>query len=227
MMEKIPIYKTPEDAFEKFVKDYKKEFIERIKKLPNEELPHVEPGIRKLYFETYHLCALGIHNATIVLCGVLCEALLKDLIYDKEKKEAHEIKEMKKNATFGRIINFCSKRDYIDLEETAWFKKIKDEIRNLYQHINVKEIVTKTFGGQPFYRAQRIQIPKEASGEEFLKMLGDAKDNPQFNALFSGEDLRPLYDLEKGNIDENRSLLLFLEVDEFLRKFAKKHFKQG
>lgn len=227
-MDKLKIYKTPEDAYGRFVQDSKERFIERIKQLPNEELPHIEAGIRKLYFETYYLCALSFHNATITMCGVLCEALLKDLIYDKEKKEAHEIQEIgEKNATFGNIINFCSKKNYIDQEETDWFKKIKDEIRNLYQHINVKKIVTKTFGGQPFYRAQKIQIPKNASGEELLKILKDAKDNPQFNTLISGEQIRPLYDIEKGRIDEHTSLPLFLEVDKFLRDFAKKHFNQG
>ncbi|MBI2107283.1 hypothetical protein HYT57_04845 [Candidatus Woesearchaeota archaeon] len=227
-MVKIQIYKTPEDAFEKFIQNSKNEFIDRIKQFPNEELPPVEAGIRKLYYETYYLCALSFHNATIILCGVLCEALLKDLIYSKEKKEAHEIQEIgETNATFGNVITFCSKKGYIDSEETVWFRKIKNEIRNLYQHINVKKVVTKTFGGQPFYMAQKIQIPKNASGEELLKILKDAKDNPQFDTLISGEEIRPLYDLEKGRIDEQRSLPLFLEVDKFLRDFTKKHFHRG
>ena len=222
---KLKIYNNPEEAFEQFIKDHKEIFIGRLKQLPDEELPHVETRIRKLYFETYSLCVLGFHNSTIIMCGVLCEALLKDLIYDKEKKEAHEIPEIgERYATFGRVINFCFKKKYINSEEKGWFLRIKEEIRDIYQHGNVKKIVTKKIGGPPICRAQRIKIPENSTGEELFKILKDVVKNPQINELISGEEMRPIYDITKGMIDEQISLPLFLEVDKFLRSFAIKYF---
>ncbi|MCD4759458.1 hypothetical protein K8R33_01050 [archaeon] len=227
-MIKLPIHNGPEKAYKGFVQESEKKFIERIKQLPNEELPHVEVGIRKLYFETYYLCALGFHNATIVMCGILCEALLKDLIYDKEKKEAHEIGEIgEKSATLGNVIIFCSDKKYIDPDEAGWFREIKNNIRDLYQHSNVKKIVKKTLGGEPVYLEKRIEGPTKIGAEEFLKRVKEVIGHFKPDGLVSGKNMRPLYDLEKGRIDEQRSLPLFLEVDKFLRVFAIKHFKQA
>jgi hypothetical protein len=223
-MIKIPIYTTPEEAFEKFTQNRKNDFLERIKQLPDEELPHVELRVRKLYFETYYLCALDFHNATIVMCGVLCEALLKELIYDKERRELTEIVG-EKIATFGTAINYCLDKKYITEEEANWFKNIKNIIRDLYQHSNVKKIVKSSYGGEPYYRAQKIEIPENVKGEELLKLMRDAIKNPKPNTFISGRDIRSVYDVQKSRIDEIRSLPLFLDVDKFLRKFAEKYFK--
>lgn len=198
-------------------KDY---IVDRLGKLPSDDLSiYAEPRLRKLYHETYFLVSLGMHNASIVMCGVLLEALLKEVIYNKAGKELSDIVG-EKNANLGRAINFCYYKRYITENDQIWLKEVKDDIRNKYLHSNVGTISK----GAVF----EVWSIFHKTPEELLSILQDIRSGkielppPK---LMTGDDLRVISDIAKGQIDEKRSLPFFLEVDKFVREIIKKHFE--
>ena len=94
-------------------------------KLPNEELPFMEPHLKALYFQVYFLTAYGFHNPALTMCGVLLEALIKQRIFDNGVSD-EKIEEM----DFGVAIKECSKRKIISEEELNFLKDKKNKLRN-------------------------------------------------------------------------------------------------
>lgn len=211
------IYKDPEEAVNNLCSKENKEYIiDRLKKLPSEGFPYYPgPRIVKLWLETYHLASMFFHNATICMCGVLLEALLKETIFLKRNMELADIVG-KKNADFGRAISFCKKEGYISKDEAKWLEEIKDEIRNPYLHSNIREITE----GRALPGWVIDSTPKDLRNK--IESIQSGKIKP---VKLTGHECRVIDDVLKGIIDEERSLPLFLEVDKFVRRIVKRHFK--
>lgn len=202
------IYEDPKNAIEHYFKSMNDLAIQRLSKLPKEQLPHCEPRIRVLYFETYFLVSLAFHNASIVMCGVLLEAVLKDILYFKEKFD-EEIE-------FYDAIEKCKKGGYITKEEASWLHDVRKRIRNLYVHARVGEVV-KIAAKMAGIEGKVLDVGFR--GWEFNLETGETTEK-----IFYGSELRPIDLLAKTKIDEQISLPLFLKVDEFTRAVCKRHF---
>lgn len=99
---------------------------------PLNDLPHMEPRLLQLYHETYYTTLLGFHNVSIIMQGVLLEALVKEIIFENEKKDFKK--------AFGKAISHCDKKKYLDTEEIKFLTLFKDGIRNIYQHVDISAL---------------------------------------------------------------------------------------
>jgi len=214
------IYTDPEKEVDDWFKNSRASIVDRLKKLPSDNLSiYAEPRVRALYGQTYMLFSLGFNNATIVMCGVLLEAMLKEVIYFREKRDFTEIVGIE-NADFGRAINFCEDKGYITEDEAERLRKLKDQIRNPYLHSNVERI-TKDMG----VLGWEIQFRSPEELLEKLKLIKEGKLELPKPKMVAVNDLRAIGDIIKGEIDEKTALPLFLEVDAFVRMMIKRHFE--
>jgi len=170
--------------------------IKRLKKLPSEELPFAEPRIRMLYYEAHYLTALGLFNASIVISCILLEALLKEILFFRDKDI--------KDRTFGSAIDECQKRGYITNAEAKWLKSVKSNIRNWYIHSNLEKI-----GKDIGFKAFAINLETRKIEETVL----------------FGENVRAVYDIAKNQLDKRMAIPFFLDVDKFTREICTRHFQ--
>lgn len=195
-----------------FIQALQKSASENISKMPSlDNLPHMEPHLRALYHETYYVTLLGLHNVSIIMQGVLLEGLVKEVIYDKEKEDFQK--------PFGLAIDQCEKKGYLDAKEIGFLKDFKNEIRNIYQHVDVKEL-TK---GIPV-AGWLIKIDKNDVAGSILKGINAVKEGragPPTPITY--EKLRPVGHIIKESIDKRQSLPLFREVDKFVREMLSKY----
>ena len=177
------------------------------------DLPHMEPRLRQAYMDTYCVTMMGFWNVSIIMQGVLLETLVKEIIYAKEKKDFRK--------AFGYAINRCEKKGYLTDVEIKFLRGFKDQIRNLYQHVDVKKIV-----GKSKVRGWKIPLEKGKVGESLLKGIKKVKKGEVGPGELVGyKDLRPVGTVIKGTIDKQRALPLFLHVEKFVRGLSTKHFK--
>jgi hypothetical protein len=92
----------------------------------------MEPHLLALYRETYFTTLLGFHNVSIIMQGVLLEALVKEIIYSREQADFQK--------PFGAAIKRCETEGYLDSDEIEFLTSFKDLIRNLYQHTDIKTL---------------------------------------------------------------------------------------
>lgn len=176
-------------------------------------LPHMEPRLRQIYTETYCITMMGFENVSIIMQGVLLETLVKEIIFEKEKKDFRK--------PFGYAINRCEKKGYLTDVEIKFLREFKDQIRNLYQHVDVKKIV-----GESKARGWWIPLEKGKVGESLLKGIKKVKKGEAGPGELVGyKDVRPVGAVIKGTIDMQRALPLFLYVEKFVRGLSTKHFK--
>ncbi len=214
----------------------KKKFIEselnRIKiglskmldKLPNKELPFMEPHLRVLYFETYFLLAYEFYNASLVLMGILLENITKERLFlDGIKDE--ELEEM----TFGRAINKCEEMKILNSQELGFLKKKKQELRDPYAHYNkmklskdvyfptwkIKNPVEKLIALDK--RVRRGELTELQARQELIKGI-----KPE---LMSSKEFKPMAQIAKSEKEKGSAVDIFLEINTFTRKFAEKYFK--
>lgn len=180
------IWSDAEKEIPQLLDQMEKPSIERLKQLPAEQLPSTEPRIRMLYFEAHYLTTLGFFNASIVISCILLEALLKEILYfrDKTTRDLH----------FGDAINMCKKRGYISGDEAEWLNEVRNNIRNWYVHSNIEKIA-KSIG----FRGWELDAARGKVEEKIL----------------FGNEVRAIYDIGKRELDTKLAIPFFLAVDEF------------
>lgn len=201
--------------------EFLEEQIEKIRKrglencdylLAMDKLPHMEPRLRQIHLEAYLMTLLGFPNISIIMQGVLLEALVKEIIYDKEKKDFR--------GSYGSAINHCRDKGYITEDEFKFLDEFREKIRNIYQHIDVTELTKASYA-----KVYRIPVNREdplgsiISGVEEV-LIGKAKPPKKMTV----DELRPLGAIIKQKIDEETYLIQFLYVDYFVRKTCRKYF---
>ena len=190
---------TKKTEADKIIKDYldknKEGFIERYRYLPIYDITtHLEPYIKQLYWEAKELYWLGKYNACIIICCVVIEAILKDVIRTKEKKQSVKI-------DFEDVINHCKTKDYIDEIDKVWLVYVKDRFRNPYIHSRLEDII-------PLIITPGVSI---------------GGFNPDVQ-MISAKTMPVLRDIMKPDFDKEESLKLFKETHKFIKKISEKHF---
>lgn len=190
------IWSDAEKEIPQLLDGMKQNSIERLKKLPFEQLPFAETRIRMLYFEAHYLTTFGFFNASIVISCILLEAILKEILFFRDK--------VTKDMYFSTAIDECQKRDYITEGEAEWLRYVKNNIRNWYVHSNIEKIA-KDVGFGAWY----VDLKTGEIGRDVL----------------FGDDIRAIYDVAKNVLDTKIAIPFFLKVDKFTRKMCRRHFK--
>ena len=130
-MEPNKFYLDKDELIKRELESMKLNLTKNLDKLPNEELPFMEPHLRALYFETYFLLAKGFYNASLVLCGILLENLIKEKLFNENISD-----EKLENMTFGQSIVKAEKLKTLNKDEINFLEEKKKVIRNPYAHYN-------------------------------------------------------------------------------------------
>lgn len=197
---------------------------ENLDKLPNEELPFMESHLRALYFQIYFLTAYGFHNASLVLCGILLEAVVKERLFNEGIKD-EELERM----TFGDTISKCKSINCLNEEELKFLESKRDELRNPYAHYN-KIKLTKDKYVPTWEVPNAVEKLIELDG---LVTSGKITEEQARKELIKGQPLmfksskefRPIAQILKSEEDKTKAIPIFLEIDKFVRNFAVKYFK--
>jgi len=217
------LYEDKDKLIETELKNLKNELNKNLDKLPNEELPFMEPHLRALYFQTYFLIVYGFYNASLVLCGILLETITKERLFNEGIKD-EELERM----NFGGAISKCKSMKVLDEDELKFLESKKDELRNPYAHYNKMKLTKGKY--VPTWRIPNIvdkikaldklvtsgKITEAQAGQELIKGI-----NP---ILKSSKEFRPMAQLIKSEEDKNKAIPIFLEVDRYVRAFALKYF---
>jgi len=197
------------------------EFLQEIKKkgsknceymLSLENLPHMEPTLRQIHLETYLVTLLGFPNISLIMQGILLEALLKEIIFEKERTDFH--------GSYGSALEHSNMKGYLDKKDYRFLDEFRDKIRNRYQHIDVKELTEGSYA-----YVYKVKIDKDDPAGSILKgtlEVLSGKSKPPIK--MTPEQMRPLGQIMKLQIDENIYVEQFLYVDYFVRKMCRKYF---
>lgn len=223
-IEKQKIYSDKKKLIESELIRTKDILSKMLDKLPNEELPFMENHLRALYFETYFLLAEGFYNAALVLCGILLETVIKEKLFIEGIKD-----ENLENINFGQAINKCKEKDFLTDEEISFLEDKKEKLRNPYAHYN-KIKLSKGI----YFHGWKIENPVEKLKELGERVKGGEITEEQARKelikgvpaeLISSEELRPLSQIAKSEMERKGAVNIFLEIDKFVRDFATKYFK--
>lgn len=222
---KQKIYSDKEKLIESELERTKDIMSKMLDKLPNEELPFMEPHLRSLYFETYFLLAEGFYNASLVLCGILLENLVKEKLFMEGIKD----EELEGNLTFGSAIKKCGEMKLLTDGELKFLEDRKLKLRNPYAHYNKMKLsqgvyfpVGKidNFIGKIIPILERVNKGELTEGGARQELFKDVKLEPK-----SSEEYRFIAQIVKSEIDKEQAIPIFLEIDKFIRDFAEKYFK--
>jgi hypothetical protein len=142
-VEKICPDPTPEELKKLFDSRYKRA-LEIVERVPS--FIALQPAIQQLYSEIRECILFGVNGAAITLCGILVEFVLKyvsyywdtpesDIVFDAEKWD-----QIVENTQFGDAIIQANKLGIIDDIEASELRKFKDEVRNRYNHYNIRKL---------------------------------------------------------------------------------------
>ncbi len=221
---KHKIYSDKKKFIENELEKIKDTMSKTLENLPNEELPFMEPHLRALYFETYFLLAEGFYNASLVLCGILLENIVKEKLFMEGIPD-----EDLENMDFGVAISKCIEKNVLTKDEINFLRNRKNRLRNPYAHYNKMKLSKGIY-----FRAWKIENPVEKLkelGEQVRK--GELKESEARKKLIEGvkpefissEDLRGVSHIAKGEMEKKQAVPVFLEIDKFTREFAEKYFK--
>ena len=216
------IFNNKEKLIEIELENTKKSLDERLDKLPNEELPFMQPHLRSLYFQAYFLFAYGFDNASLVISGILLESLVKEILSinglsDRELEETD----------FGKAISLCEK--FLTKDEIEFLKEKKNSLRNPYLHFNRVRLTKGIYvpawkiPNEEFMALADKRKRGELTDEEFRKELIKGK----VPEIVDSQSFKPLATILKAEVDKVKCLPAFLEIDKFVREFAEKYFKKS
>jgi len=222
----LKIYQDKEKLIESELGRMKNSLSKMLDKLPNKEIPFMEPHLRALYFETYFLLAQEFYNASLVLMGILLENIAKEKLFIEGVKDK-ELEEM----SFGKVISWFEKMEVLDSQELEFLKKKKEELRNPYAHYNKMKLSEGIyFSGWKIpsdglvsklialdKRVKDGELTEKEAQQELIKGV-----KPE---LISSKEFRPIAHIAKREREKVSAIDIFLEIDKFIRDFAKKYFK--
>ena len=222
--EKQKIYLDKEKLIEVELASTKENMSKILNKLPNEELPFMEPHLRALYFETYFLLAESFYNASLVLMGILLENIVKEKLFMEGIKD-EELEKMNFGGALIKIKPFISENEFKFLED----RKLR--LRNPYAHYNKMKLSEGIYF--PVWK-----IPAEGLAPRMIELDKKLKEGKltELEArqelikgiqpeMMSSKELRPAAHIIKGENEKAQVVNVFLEIDRFVRKFAEKYFK--
>lgn len=144
----MKFYQNKEKFIEKELENLKKALEINLDTLPNEELPFMENHLRVLYFESYFLLAYKFYNASLVICGILLENLVKEklgipkIVWCKKGETSKNSKEqLIKNRIFTEKQFNQSNKDTIALIKTFKFSFLEMSLKNAKEIKNFEHFV--------------------------------------------------------------------------------------
>ena len=220
--EEQKIYLDKEKLIENELANTREIMSKTLDKLPNKELPFMEPHLRSLYFETYFLLAKGFYNASLVLMGILLENVIKEKLFMEGTKD-EELEKINFGVALTKIKPFISDEEFKFLDD----RKLR--LRNPYAHYNkmklsegiyfpvwtVENPVQKLIALQE--RVNKGELAEAQARQELIKGV-----EPK---LMSSKEFRPISQIAKSEKEKSQVTDVFLEIDGFVREFAEKYFK--
>ncbi len=220
--EKRKLYEDKEKLIEIELASTKDTMSKMLDRLPNEELPFMEPHLRALYFETYFLVAEGFYNASLVLMGILLENIIKEKLFMENIKD-EELEKMNFGGALIKIKPFISDDEFKFLED----RKLR--LRNPYAHYNkmklsegvyfpvwkIKNPVEKLIALHK--RVNKGELTEAEAQKELIRGI-----DPE---MMSSKEFRPISQIAKSEREKSQVVNVFLEIDKFVKKFAEKYFK--
>jgi len=166
-----------------------------------------------LYEDCYHTLLIGRYNASIVMMGVLLEALMKERIWLKLGEDFRR--------AYGACLKKIENEKLMEVKDIRFLRNFKDKVRNLYQHADEYEITRGLFA----------QVwPLQFEGELSLKKLERAMENTRSGRLkpivLSAATTPQIRSTLKQAQDRKRAIKLFNRVYDFLLAAKVKYFKQ-
>ena len=175
------------------------------------DLPN--PRLFFLYEDCYHTLLVGRYNASIVLMGVLLEALMKERIWLKLGIDFR--------GAYGACLKKIEDERLMKVEDIQFLRRFKDKVRNPYQHADEAQIVQ----GLGFVRAWPIELKRNATLQKLEKSLEEIKSGRLKPQLLPVDHpaIRPII---KQEYDRKHAIDLFNKVYDFLLIAHAKYFKQ-
>jgi len=218
------IYPDKEKFIESELDRIKNSLSKMLDKLPNKELPFMEPHLRALYFETYFLLAQEFYNSSLVLMGILLENFTKEKLL-MEGTSNEELEKM----TFGEVIKKCRQNGFLDVEELSFLENKKKTLRDPYAHYNKMKLSKGIYFPtgkihnpveklkQLHKRVEKGELTESQARQELIKGIK--------LELMSSKEFPPMAQIAKSEKEKSSALDIFLEIDKFIREFAEKYFK--
>lgn len=171
------------------------------------------PRLFFLYEDCYHTLLIGRYNASIVLMGVLLEALMKERIRLKLGIEFQH--------PYGPCLKKIEKERLMDAKDIQFLRTFKDKIRNPYQHADEYKILQGCFAKVwPFKIEGELTFEKI---EQFMKDVTAGKLKPK---LLPAADIPSIRSVVKQSFDRVRAIELFNQIFDFLIEANARYFKQ-
>lgn len=133
------------------------------------EYPKTSPQtLVDLRNEAEQLVKLRFNHAGIVVCSILLEATLKELINQKTGEDTAKMR-------FNSAIDKCRVAGLITEKEFKWLKNVNSLVRNNYIHFNVDQLLK-------YLKLDGQQVSKHAVKKEIDKLIVDQlfKDVDEF-----------------------------------------------
>jgi len=179
--------------------------------ITSDDLPN--PRLLFLYQDCYQALLIGRYNASLVMMGVLLEAVMKERI---ELKLGEYF-----SKPFGPCLQKIETHKLMSQEHIFFLRKFKDIIRNPYQHDDEADIMNGIY--MPTWPIKfESEISAEAIGD-LMKNIRSGKIKPKFLPV---SEIPAIRSFAKQSYDQKRAIKLFTEVHDFLIEVCKFYFKE-
>lgn len=172
------------------------------------------PRLFWLYEDCYHCLLTGRYNATIVLMGVLLEAIMKERLHLKLGSNFDKL-------SYGKCLKKIIQMRFMEINDIKFLLRFKNKVRDVYQHSNETEI-TKGLSA-PI-------LAFEFKGPLTIEKIQEANEGARSGRLkptrVSTNELPFLKSIVKQKIDETSAISLFNEVYQFLVCAKMVYFKE-
>lgn len=159
------------------------------------------PGLYFLYEDCYYTLLIGRYNASIVLMGLLLEALMKERIRLKTGKDLR--------GPYEQCLREIEKKGLMEPRDIYFLRQFKEKIRNPYAHFDELEIVSGMT--VPVW-----EIPTTDLAPEKLKKILDSIKAGQFKPKLVQATHPALRSIAKQAYDSKSAIALFNQVYDFL-----------
>lgn len=167
--------------------------------------------IYSCYKDVYQTLFIGRYTASIILMGVLLEAIVKERIRLKTGKYF--------KGSLGNALNELRNKKLMDNWDIIYLKNLKDEIRNPYQHVD-DEMILKNKYLQHFPLEFKNENPDLA---KIMKLVDDAVSG-KIQPTTIPADTPEIRKIAKERISKKLALILFNNITEFLIAANVKYF---
>jgi hypothetical protein len=211
---------------------YQEEWIENsnyLFALLRPELPSniiLTPGLKALYEDCYHTLLIGRYNASIVMRGVLLEAMMNERIRLKTGKDFSKpygacidrLMGIRRNK--GRIEQAGDGCSLVALKDILFLDKFRDKVRNQYAHFDEAKLVAGRV-----MKGWEIPINDLTNPANFEKVMREIETGQRKPMLLQATH-PALRSASKLNSDRVIAIQLFNLVYDFLLEFSMKYLRK-